>query len=609
MSSPLTSSVDRRDPTGGLVVIIFLGVVLPALVLVWSIRSVIAGKPLGSPANEHKIYQGAVKNGELWFSANRLSGRMFDLNSYDCRIKRLDLTTGVEHETGIGLKNEDFYPFPLGDDMYAMNWSKGVIYRIAGTSLEKFADLPAHSAQFFAYPFLYEGQITTIVEAAGDGFRLVHWNEGKWIDGRRIRLPGCGASWKDPTDQESNSVILKPSDQLGPTDRAYIHVVHDGHEYHVFQTSFQGFAAYRRGLEFADDTNEEVSALAPANALHQPMGWLKVAPARPECWWYWFACDRDGPVFSGSDPIPVRRKDGKWEDITGRGSLRGRMVLLVDRAEDHAFLIDEDQRWSTAKIYRFQGNTILPAHLSLPGSVPEYLDRWKRLIYGVVSAWLLHHLIVLGGAALLSRLHSNPVIRFGLERAELASIGRRSLAAACDGLFGVMVYCAIVYSELQNRFGLKDFEAARQRCVNLLSFEQAIASLLQAQPLTTVINRYVWEPLRLTFQTQHEFITYTVGAFVVLEFLKVCFENRLGVTPGKWLLGLRTVRSTLRPARFWQRIVRELLFPIDLPLLITSVPAVISMVYSPSRQRIGDRIADTVVIRAGSIVSERGLAG
>lgn len=52
---------------------------------------------------------------------------------------------------------------------------------------------------------------------------------------------------------------------------------------------------------------------------------------------------------------------------------------------------------------------------------------------------------------------------------------------------------------------------------------------------------------------------------------------------------------------FARALVRNLLYYVDLPLLLTPLPAAISLMFSDHRQRLGDRVADTIVVRAGSV--------
>ncbi len=72
-------------------------------------------------------------------------------------------------------------------------------------------------------------------------------------------------------------------------------------------------------------------------------------------------------------------------------------------------------------------------------------------------------------------------------------------------------------------------------------------------------------------------------------------EGFFGATAGKMLLGLRVVQLDGRPITWREAIVRNLLRPID--EIIIYLVAVISVWSSPRKQRLGDRAADTVVIR------------
>jgi hypothetical protein len=61
------------------------------------------------------------------------------------------------------------------------------------------------------------------------------------------------------------------------------------------------------------------------------------------------------------------------------------------------------------------------------------------------------------------------------------------------------------------------------------------------------------------------------------------------------------VQPSLRPCRLAQHVLREDFYCADIPLLITPLLAAGSMMLSPNCQRLGDRVADTVVIEANSI--------
>ena len=58
---------------------------------------------------------------------------------------------------------------------------------------------------------------------------------------------------------------------------------------------------------------------------------------------------------------------------------------------------------------------------------------------------------------------------------------------------------------------------------------------------------------------------------------------------------------TFRKVGFARAIVRDVLRCIDFPLFLTPLPAAISMMRSPQCQRLGDRVADTIVVREGTL--------
>jgi uncharacterized RDD family membrane protein YckC len=74
-------------------------------------------------------------------------------------------------------------------------------------------------------------------------------------------------------------------------------------------------------------------------------------------------------------------------------------------------------------------------------------------------------------------------------------------------------------------------------------------------------------------------------------------EGRWGVTPGKWLVGIRVVRTTLRPCGFLRAALRELMLLFDGILCLGWMPGVFCITLTTCRQRMGDMLADTIVIR------------
>lgn len=89
------------------------------------------------------------------------------------------------------------------------------------------------------------------------------------------------------------------------------------------------------------------------------------------------------------------------------------------------------------------------------------------------------------------------------------------------------------------------------------------------------------------------------GIIVSLVGYQVAFGSLWsGRTPGKWLLGLRVVDEQGFPASFTSHLLRGLFWPLEVVLVLVPVPlGVILVATTPRRQRLGDMVAGTVVVR------------
>jgi uncharacterized RDD family membrane protein YckC len=76
----------------------------------------------------------------------------------------------------------------------------------------------------------------------------------------------------------------------------------------------------------------------------------------------------------------------------------------------------------------------------------------------------------------------------------------------------------------------------------------------------------------------------------------IFFEGKFGATPGKMLIGLKVVYSDGSPCDYKAATIRTLLRVVDaLPILY--LLGLISILVSPRKQRLGDRLADTLVVK------------
>jgi uncharacterized RDD family membrane protein YckC len=94
-----------------------------------------------------------------------------------------------------------------------------------------------------------------------------------------------------------------------------------------------------------------------------------------------------------------------------------------------------------------------------------------------------------------------------------------------------------------------------------------------------------------------QFVAWPLIAAALLIIAQVAWQGRAGQTLGKWLWGIKVVRTTLRPCGLARSLLREIFVVLDSLVLLSWLPGAISILVSGQSQRIGDRLADTVVIR------------
>ena len=88
---------------------------------------------------------------------------------------------------------------------------------------------------------------------------------------------------------------------------------------------------------------------------------------------------------------------------------------------------------------------------------------------------------------------------------------------------------------------------------------------------------------------------------VVIVFSLITAQAIWGVTPGKWLCRLKTLRTSLRPCGFAHSLVREIILAVDCCNLLCWTPGLVSIALTEYRQRLGDIVADTIVVETRSL--------
>lgn len=350
-----------------------------------------SGKPLVRPSKEFKNYYGVLHRGELWFPVLRFSDD-HDPSEYfgEWRIKRLDLETGVERETGLTTGTERCWPCVVNGEIHVS--TPDAIYKSDDSMSIRVSSEGAKTPIYSSQVFEFNGRLTNSVETTDGVCQLIHLEEGHWVAGRKFRVPKRGSVWADAPHFKLQPPIPKmlsaatefplvvSIEQLAGVDHVS---VYDG----------EGFAAYRIGLDFVDDNHQhEVSALSPENDLQDPAGWEPVQPMKPEDRrWSGLRCDREGVLFATwprQGRVVRRSADGRWQDLEGLPTLPDHSNRLVIAAPDEAksYVVDSNGYGFSSTFYRIEGNGVRPPHLTIHDCGTEYLARWQRMLIGIFKA-------------------------------------------------------------------------------------------------------------------------------------------------------------------------------------------------------------------------------
>ncbi|WP_010588362.1 RDD family protein [Schlesneria paludicola] len=588
---------------------VLVSLVLPLGIIGLTVASLVSGDATRTPEGEWKCYDGGVLDqGSLVFPVQRnLRGISNSTMGFEARIRRLDLKSGVESDTGVVVANQGINLQLVNEELLV--WTRQGIHRWDDSSLVKIAD--SHSClRVRNHPFLYDEHLTQVVEAEDGGFRLMHLIDDAWVKGLKIRLPETDCDWhEDPKTGKARLQSRAPSLPL-PTGGAvpWIHLMvaqHAGKTHLLLNTIPNGLYAYRHGFEFEDP--ECASAQAPANASVDVSGWepVPLLVSGDRC--AGIVCDRDGLLVASTkslEPIRmIRRTDvGHWQEVVAVEGVKLRCTpqLFVDAATETAYVFDAYRPWSYAALYPIEQNSILPADPVWSLEVRKYLARWLALLAAVLVGWLVHLITLTCGTELLALRRPENGYEFGNQSAILATTWRRGFAFSVDALAVALILSMVLAISLRDPNLRWHDGDERDLCQTLYDVEDILLKRPRESDQMNLANYPRFEYFATIFRGRPDLYSSALATSLIVCGLKIYVEGRFGVTPGKWFMGIRSVGSTLRPCGFARALVRRVLYVVDILCFITPLPAAISMMFSSHRQRLGDRVSDTVVIRRRS---------
>ena len=516
------------------------------------------------PASGLSSFEAALlTRNEFLFVTGDPAGRQFSIRSIDIRSGREQLTDFPVLLPWKGWVTDGNRQWMVGES---------TVVEIDGTNRTEHKPRRKLSG-FFGVAFLYEGSPAIIVD---DGvYRLLVLADGEWEDRGEVALPGVGRRWAKTDSGEAERLVpLSESPRSSSTALPeFVTVISVDQTLHLFHTDgASGVVAYREGIEFVDRDHETPSAFSPCNIPADATGWKKLEfhrGLRSQC------RSRDGLLLvnhsSPKEPIqfweqtppgsdqPFRLVKeivtGQWETLMLVSSLDGRDVYFI-----------RDRNLLGPRILRYEQGELKELALHLDTPIAQ-LFRWAKGVLAQVAVVLALGTILLACGAIWISRSQEESYQFGHDTVRLAPLGRRCVARGIDLIF---VFAPLIIQTLISWPHVRDEDLFRLFWGSGES-EQAFTELF-----------HTLRPVALASMT----------FFVVL----IWTQSRWGLTPGKWLCGLRTLRTTLRPCGFARALLRELLMAIDAPLFLTPLPGVTSMLATECRQRLGDLAADTLVI-------------
>jgi hypothetical protein len=508
-------------------------------------------------------------------------------------LRCFDIRTRTEIRTGLETQ---------GRDLSIIGWFHG--HLCVDPSTSHAPSLPVDSPIRYVEPlystlgsnyFEYEGKLAKLDSDEDLNLWITQYLGEKWINVRRLVIPPLDKDyvWRDDQASGCPTLVQEPSEETTNSRLNVFVAAHDG-TYHLFLVDSQRFNACRRGFEFFDDSTA-VSALCPENVTHEIVGWQPIDCEHPEELYDQLQIDREGliAVATRSGYKAIRRDKNGICHLIETDYTAG--PLISDSSDGICYKV----AWQPSgelTAQRLESDHFGPpiSIISDYGSI--YLARWRNCLIALSIAWVAHAAVLIRGIRLIQQRSGAIPFSHRINRSMLAPNWRRAMATAIDMivLFIVLViahrtsstFCAEVIAQYPTKFD--------SLIRNVDRFETALC-----------LGKMNWDQIQW-FHMYAKFVIFPapivtgslVAGTAIFFGLKIVMEGRYGFTPGKWLLGLRTVQATLQPCGIARAVVRNVLYYFDVPLFLFPIPAAISMMFSDANQRIGDRIAQTVVVKA-----------
>lgn len=569
---PAKSTVNQSLKAGYVLSFVVLTLVMSFL---YSAAPWIVAFAMSGPVDWNDVFRTAVpavEHAVMWndkLCVPQMELTFFNPGAMGHSLVLVDLKTNESRTIKTRIPPGTLKLVPDGDVLWCLNGSN--VYRVQGDAVTTTPTGTTLTSVESA--FLYKGTLAVLEESLTPGtivgtsnYHLLVWTGSGWRDDGRVLLPvPIDVSDVDSAaDSEASNAVIGFN---GPVE---IRVLNAQGKTHLFCSDGVTILTTDQIDIIPADT---VSALAPENASTQVPNWTHVGSHGE----FEVGVDRDG--------VLVFEHDVKG----GIGTMRTEMAVsrMVDgewkrtRTLDQAGFLIQSQIVSdgtTAWVVGMGlGNKLVLWNLSdvnapetklpvMAGATFEKLSQrvqnftwWVGfpvvILYGLLASWLM--------ASCRSSRYE-----FGNATVELASMNRRLLAKLVDWMCLGLPIMILQWVTIGTPSDLQEWMLDKFARLDV-----------------TVIRLFVLLMLAG--------LLYCLTVVVALGLM----EGRWGISPGKWLLGIRVVRTTLRPCGFFRAVVREIMLLPDFMICFGWVPGAICVGMTVCWQRMGDLVGDTIVIR------------
>jgi uncharacterized RDD family membrane protein YckC len=459
---------------------------------------------------------------------------------------------------------------PDGDRLWLIS-SEKVGYVEDG---ETYMFLPLHTLGNTSRSFLHEGK-PAVIEDKGDGaYALLTFHDEEWEDVGRLRMDFPGAY----TVLENVRVV--------PIEGTL----------HLFSERGRDII-YREGLPeitavdvdaSQDDTPQEDEPRAAETPVSQDGAddtedaqdrWTQIATSRSE----WAALAIGGqPAIVLADSGRMRSTvgvltlaDGQWNEVLRHkvGFVTELGACALDDADRFAVLIQGFP--GTFEYFEVEGTQVKPS-TKFGNSSPFPIGNPFSMKMNVLPSVLVMGM-ALAAILIISWLmgqYREPTYRSVLSEVPYASLTRRAVAKGIDTLIVGVPFYVIMFLYME------DLVEAMQ---DLMGGAIARGGNFDTSQLGPLLG---WFAAGFGF--------FCVGC------IAICItEGIWGISPGKWVSGIRVVNINLKPCGVGMALIRNLLMIID--QFFNYLVGIMLIAFTLNRQRLGDMAARTVVLKVNHL--------